>query len=82
MVVLYGTAIVGHSPSTFAPDKITTNHDGQDNSGPIKIPFPYKPVSLQNPIKKAFRNSLLRKALRCRGDKIRTCDVLNPIQTR
>ena len=32
--------------------------------------------------KKAFRNSLLRKALLSRGDKIRTCDLLNPIQTR
>src|SRR6516164_4348861 len=31
---------------------------------------------------KARRNSLLRRALRCRGDWIRTSDLLNPIQER
>jgi hypothetical protein len=30
--------------------------------------------------KRAFRNSLLRKAFLSRGDKIRTCDLLNPIR--
>jgi hypothetical protein len=31
-------------------------------------------------LQKARRNFLLRRALRCRGDWIRTSDLLNPIQ--
>ena len=53
-------------------------------SPPLREPFPYKTpyksTSLQKSKKEAFRNSLLRKALQGRGDKIRTCDLLNPIR--